>query len=215
MSQPQLKTVSSRSNERQVLAAAIEHHRKVAQTVAAIRAAKQTASDRLYGTGSARAKVDDATAAVEKAKAAATQYLVDVAIGNAGPAPLSIKAAKRALEDALEELEDLKSTEVAINQRLRESEQELAQTKHGINEAVRQVVKNSPATNKIFAEYEAVTRKCSALLAMRAFIAEKLHAAPEDDSDEDEPADVVAQIAAWNAAIADLRINADAPLPES
>ena len=217
MSQPQLKTVSSRSNERQMLAAAIEHHREVAQTVAAIRAAKQTASDRLYGTGSARAKVDDATAAVEKAKAAATQFLVDQAIGNAGAAPLSVKDAKRTLADAEDELDVAKSTEIALGQRLRESEQELAQAKRDIDEAVRRVIKCSPETASIFAEYEAVTRKCSALLAMRAFIAEKLHAEPDDleDGTDDEPADVAARIASWEEAIASLRIDADASLPET
>ena len=218
MSVTNLKTVTSRSNERDALAAAIEYHRKVAQTVTAVRAAKQSAADKLYGTGSRRAAVDEAIAAVEKAKTAATQYLVDVAIGNAGPAPLSVKDAKRTLADAQEELEDLKSTEVAIDQRLRESENDLGQAKRDIDEAVRQVVKNSAAVVAIFREYDVAKRKVANLLAMRNFIEQKLQAAPDDDSAEDaedEPADVAARIASWEEAIAALRIDADAPLPEA
>ena len=213
-----LKVVTEeRTLERDALAAAIERHRKIGQTVAAVRTARQTANDRLYGTGSARAAVDDAMAAVEKAKAAATQFLVDQAIGNAGAAPLSVKDAKRALAEAEDELDVVKTTENALGVRLRESEQELAQAKHGINEAVRDVVKASPAVAAIFSEYETLKRRGAALLAMRNFIEQKLQAAPDDDSAEDaedEPANVAAQIANWEAALAALRINADAPLPE-
>ncbi len=90
MSQPNLKVVSC-SPEREFLAVAIDQHRKLTAAVSALRAAKKTASDALFGPGSARAKVDAAEAAVNTAKSAATQHLIDVAMGNAGPAPLSVK----------------------------------------------------------------------------------------------------------------------------
>ena len=214
MSVPNLKTVSSRSDEREALSNAIERHREITEQIAGIRKARRETEGRLYGEGSAAAKVEAAAKAVEKAKTAAAEHAINVALGKGAVPPISAKAARLALEEATDELEIVKSTAAALEAREREADGDLHRAKRDIDEAVRQVVKASPAVAAIFSEYQEVKRRGAALLAMRAFIAEKLHAEPDDDSAEDEPADVAAQIAAWNEAIASLRIDADTPIPQ-
>ena len=211
-----LKVVTDeRTPERAALAVAIENQRQIIEEITGIRKARRATEGRLYGEGSAAAKVEAAAKAVEKAKTSAAEHAINVALGKGTVPPISAKAARLALEEATDELETVKATSSALEAREREAGGELASAKHGIDAAVRDVIKASPAVRAVFCEYAVAKRKVANLLAMRNFIEQKLHAAPDDDSAEDEPADVVAQIAAWNAAIADLRINADAPLPES
>ena len=215
MSVTNLKTVSSRSPERDALAASIERHREITEQLAGIRKARRETEGRLYGEGSAAAKVEAAAKAVEKAKTSATQHAINVALGKGTVPPISAKAARLALEEANDELEIVKSTSSALEAREREADGDLQRAKRDVGEAVRQVVKASPAVAEIFFEYKAVKRRGAALLAMRVFIAENLNAAPDDLEDaEDEPADVAARIASWEAAVAALRSDADAPIPQ-
>ena len=215
MSVTNLKTVTSRSPERDALSDAIERHREITEQFAGIRKARRETEGRLYGPGSAANRVEIAAKAVEVAKTAAAEHAINVALGKGAVPPISAKAARLALEEATDELETVKATSAALEAREREADGELHRAKRDIDEAVRAVIKASPAVRAVFREYAVAKRKVANLLAMRRFITERLNAAPDDLEDaEDEPGDVGARIANWEAAVAALRIDADAPLPE-
>src|SRR5438309_601908 len=99
----------TRSPARAALAEAIERKRELTERLAVI---EQAQSDlRLTPL---EEKVEAATAAVEQAKHDAVRHLVDSKLGHGGPAALSVKDARAALQDAEEELEVARSARSAL-----------------------------------------------------------------------------------------------------
>ena len=107
--------VASLSAERAALAAAVaglaEHNARLAATSSAL----ATVQERVYA---ARRRHEAAEAAVAKAKADAVTHLVDVAAGRAGEAPTTVRDAKRAAEDAADDLETLRAASTALDAEL-------------------------------------------------------------------------------------------------
>ena len=85
------------SPERAALALAVAAHAEAEAQCAATAAASGPASEAVWA---AQRAVQDATAALEQAKADAARHLRDVAMGAAGEPPRSIREAREALLDA-------------------------------------------------------------------------------------------------------------------
>ena len=108
--------VAPLSAERAALATAVtglaEHNARLAATKAAL----DQVQERVYA---ARRRHEAAEAAVAKAKADAVTHLVDVAAGRAGEAPVTVRDARRAAEDAADELETLRAATTRLETELR------------------------------------------------------------------------------------------------
>jgi small-conductance mechanosensitive channel len=211
-----LKSVSSRPPEREELSRAIARKRVAEEKIGGIQKAKRTADERRYEVGRA---IEEAKAAVEKAKASAADHLVDAALGRApGNAPQTVKQARAALQEIEDKLETLVTTSKALDDREKEWRPELEQARREVDEAVRNVLKSSPSVCAIYDRHQALQREAAGLLKMMNIFQDKYSVSPEDyepasHEELNARADVSAQISVWEAAIAALRVDADAPLP--
>jgi len=92
-----LTTPAPRTPEREALAAAIDHFNAATAQAANVSGALETARSKVWG---AEPEVDQARQAIEEAKHANAAHLTSVVMGTAGAAPLSVSAARQALQDA-------------------------------------------------------------------------------------------------------------------
>jgi hypothetical protein len=212
MGKPNLKTITSRSAEREALAEAIERRQLAAEHLAAMQKALREIADRIYGE--LKRGVDNATAAVEGAKSAATQYQVDVAMGIACEAPLSVTDARAAQQAAQDALDIARDTEKELQQRAREQRALLAEAEVKFDVAWRTVAK--AATAGLFKHFEAEMRVMARHRRLLDHFAKlqivpdevKIYGGfPKDITDDD------ARISEWTAALTALQLDADARLP--
>ena len=125
MSRPNLKLAGEappRTPEREALAAAQERHAAAVDQLAAVRVAIERTEQ---ARRDAKENIAKAEAAVETAKTDAAVHLTAVALGNAGPAPLSVKAARDNVVVAQDALDAAISAGGALAGQEKEAEREL------------------------------------------------------------------------------------------
>jgi hypothetical protein len=211
VTKPSLKVVDASSPERAELAAAIATHSALSEQLAGA-----VAADDWQKRAELRQKVEQASKAVDTAKADAVQHLTDQALGKTGVAPQSIKEARAALQDAEDQLEVAEMLGSSLQTRARELRQEVLYAKHRLDEARMKVVGNSAEVGSLFAQFKATQRKLAGqrkllkLLDQHGMAPEHLDVLHNpDDAD-----DTTAALAEWQAAIDTLARDAGAPLPK-
>jgi hypothetical protein len=213
MSNTALKIVTERSPEREALAVAIDRHRDLSQQLTAT---KKALDDGWQFRSAARSRIEQAEAAIEEAKTNTAKFLTDTALGVPGDAPMTVRAARDALEDAKNELEALLTVEAALKKQQAELTGQLAWVH--VDEAYRQVVCSHPGVLAVFARYKSLQRE----LAGHRLLVEALSragAVPDEHKnwhyihDPNDAEDVSALIAVWQASLTSLRTDPDAELP--
>ena len=216
MSKPAMRLVDAavsppRTPERAELAAAQERHADAVRQLAANESAQQTTTEAIYA---ARDTVKAATAAIEEAKANAATHLTAVAMGNAGPAPTSVKAARVALQDAEDALEAALAARAELEQQHKDAEHEIEYAGMALGNAVANVVRDAPELRKLAADHAAADRHYHdlhfAMEAVQSFLPDDLKYWHGTGRWPD-----LAAAATWKAALQELRENADVPLPTS
>lgn len=129
-----------RSPERTALAVAIERHRNaVRQKEGAEAALENIRAARLEGA------VERAATALEEAKINAARYLTDIALGQRGEFPLSVKEARAAHQAAVDESEIALTAKCSLEERIKLADNELKWAQRQLRECVEEVVKAEPA----------------------------------------------------------------------
>lgn len=193
--------------------------------LAAVIAAFNALSEQLAGVAAAddwqkraelRENVEQASKAVETAKADAVQYAADHALGKVGTAPQSIKEARAALQDAQDQAEVAELLMSSLETRARELREEVGYAKNHLIMVRKNVVGNSAEVRSIFAQFKATQRELAGQRKLLAFLAEYGMAPTNWDviHDPDDAEDTSALVAEWQAAIDALKLDADAPLPK-
>jgi len=150
-----LSSRPERSPERARLAELIERRDDFAATAAALKAAIPRADDQVFA---ARRALEAAEDGVPAAKAAAAAHLVALAVGEAGDAPPTVEAARRATALAEDGLDVAKVARDTLRQRLTETEFSLSMAKSKAEDAARVVLSQSPAVAALVAEVTELQR---------------------------------------------------------
>jgi hypothetical protein len=138
-----------RTPARAELAAAQKRHADAVRQLAANKTAQELTEQTRRD---ARDAIETATAAVEQAKVNAGQHLTAVAMGNAGPAPTSVKAARAALADVEDALEAAQAAGVALVEQEKDAEHELEYARTALDDRLRDVVRSEAPVGKLLAE---------------------------------------------------------------
>ena len=200
-----------RSPEREALAEAIARHNELTRRLTAIDAASTTA---WTAHKAATAAVAAATAGVEKAKSDAGRHLTAVALGEAGEAPVTVKAARLAVQDAQDALDAAQSAREALAGQRKEIENLLVVSRLRLDTSVAAVIAADPATHALIGRFKEQLRDLTDMRRALEFIEAKL---PPDLRSwrSAEPWPELAGDAPWREALAALLQDADAPLPIS
>jgi chromosome segregation ATPase len=210
----------ARSPERVALAAAIERHTAAVREFDATERALREAKARIYQDDNQAEIVEKAKAAVEDAKANAATHMTETLLGKAGAAPVSVREARRALQEAEDELEALLAVKTTLETRLAACESELNWAKRHLRDRVRDVVCSEPGIRNLLIKFEAAKKDLEQRhLDLRWFSRQFM--IPDEFKNWDlegirhEPQpDALSELTApWAAAIEQLAIDADAPLP--
>ncbi|SHM07024.1 hypothetical protein SAMN05444159_7591 [Bradyrhizobium lablabi] len=211
-----------RSPERVALAAAIERHTAAVREHDATTRALDEAKARIYHDGNQAEAVEKAKAAVENAKANAAKHMTESLLGKAGEAPVSIQEARRALQDAEDELEALKAVEATLQTRLTACTSELDWAKRHLRDRVRDVVSSEPGIRNLLTKFEAAKKDLEQRhLDLRWFSRQFM--IPDEFKNwdlegirhEPQPNALSELTAPWAAALEQLAVDADTPLPAS
>jgi chromosome segregation ATPase len=196
---------------RVALAAAIEAYRQRVRSFEQAKQAEQSAAGELR---QAKAAVERAREAIKEAQENAVIYAKQVARGDAGPAPVSIKTAKADLV-ALED--QLATAEAAMTQLTKEREaagNSVGYAQSKIERAVAGVLRSDPAIGKLLARYAQAQRELAALAEALDIVAAAGGELPQDwRSSRLGPGGASDLIKVWKAAIAALATDAEAALP--
>jgi hypothetical protein len=141
--------------ERAALAAAIETWKARSAEIAAAQAAV-TAADAVW-RASRQTRVD-AAAAIEPAKAATAEHAIAAAMGIAGEAPITIKAARAALTEAEDNEESAKAALDALTSRLAEITR-YSFAEGNVKAAAAAVIAAAPETAALVAKVERLQRE--------------------------------------------------------
>jgi predicted RNase H-like nuclease (RuvC/YqgF family) len=216
------KPAPPRTPEREALAAAIARHNNAVREFDATERALRETKARIYHDDNAAEAVEKAKAAVESAKVNAAKHMTESLLGKAGEAPVSIQEARRALQNAEDELEALQAVKATLQARFTACESELDWAKRHLRDRVRDVVCSEPGIRNLLTKFEAAKKDLEQRhLDLRWFSRQFM--IPDEYKNWDlegirhEPQpDALSDLTApWAAAIERLAIDADAPLPTS
>jgi chromosome segregation ATPase len=209
------KTAPPRSPEREALAAAIERHNNAVRNLDVTKRALDEARGRSLAEAVTKARAD-----VETAKVNAAAHMTETLLGKAADAPVSIKEARRALQEVEDELEALHAIQATLEKRLQDCREEKDWAKQLLDRALRDVIKAEPPVRQLLTKFKAV----QADLEQRRFDLFWLwrnDMIPDEFKDwnmeertvEPGPDDLSVGTAPWKAALDELASNSDAPLP--
>jgi chromosome segregation ATPase len=197
-----------RSPEREALAAAITRHAEAEQRLAATKRAMESSASAIL---QARTNLKKAAGAVEQAKTDAASYLTAQMLGSAGDAPLTIKQARAALQDAEHELADVQASRAALERAHADAEGSLAVASVSLEGAQREVVRTDPATQRLIADFDTAHR-CYVDLKRALEFVDRVYGLSARFG---EPAlSELPGATPWKLATEALRRDADAPLPQ-
>jgi hypothetical protein len=225
---------SDRNPARAALAEAIAHRNELAASVAALNAAQRAVQDRLSDARIAASNLADA---LKTAKAATALHLVNVSVGRVGDAPPSVASVRRSIEAAEDDLEVARAAELTLKGRLAEQQMRLGFAQDGVRQAAQAVLRQSPRIAAIVSEVAELQRRLIEQGAALDWLYDNGLIPPNNISegaDRRTPsvAETIARLgikprlwpewisassmpgaAAWEAALAALMTDADAPLP--
>lgn len=200
-----------RTPERETLRQAIERHSAAEQRLVKIRTAQERAdAARSVAFGAAR----QAQAELDAARLAEGRFLVLTALDEAAAADNPVDAAVSALGRAEADLAAAKKLEAALANEAKAAENALNLANMGLNDAVRAALHTSPEVQTLLDDLAIARGAVADLIA-------KIKSLPVDAVPDhfwnmrDEPPPSAQADAAWQAAIAALRTDADTPLPTS
>jgi hypothetical protein len=183
MNKPALRAVNDtppRTSERAALAAAIERHDAAQRQLAANKSAQeQTIDTRIE----ARRAVEKSAAMIEEAKVNAATFLANTIMGTAGEAPLTVKAARAAAQDAEDALEAALSAGAALAEQEKSAEREMRRAADNIDERIRDVVRveTGPAVPSLLKDAEMAQ---SDLIHKRVVLRHLLHNGSVDEAEK-------------------------------
>jgi chromosome segregation ATPase len=200
-----------RSAERAELATGIARLAEAHRRVAAVETAIETIEPTIW---SAQDGIERAQAAIETAKTAAARHLADLAMGTAGPAPVTITAARSALVSAEDELSARQAARKALDSELEAAKAEVGNAGRALDRAALTVAaaEAGARASRLLAEHVALQRRYLESRAVMEFLDGLGVLAFAGSAWRYEPKDIDGA-AAWRAALAALRTDADAPLP--
>ena len=201
-----------RSPEREALASAIVKRNAAAARVQAIKAAQETADRNVLG---ARRAVEVAEQNIQSAKAAAARHLTDVAMGRDAAAPMSIRQARSALQDANDELEAAEAARAALGKEtveVRAAHASLDALNVHVQDVARAVVAADPLPRTMADRREKLWREVAELSAALDILGASVLGRPVSNCppafhDLKSPDQ-------WRGAMKALETNPDAPLPD-
>lgn len=208
-----LRKHATRSPEREALAAAIAAHKGLLAEIAAVDVALSSAWSAIVA---AERDAERAAARIEEAKANAAKFQTDTLLGKAGAAPVSIREARAAAQDADDALATAREARAALAEH-RESLtgfEAVSLKKDTIERAAMAVVRAELDANGIYDRFVRAYREFADARALLG-VAEGLGISGGAIRSYDrEPADFTHPTAnALQAAIAALETDPDAPLP--
>ena len=207
--------ISSRSPERQALAAAIEASAQLSVEIEAIEGAHEGATQSVYA---ARHAVEDAEKAIEDAKTNAADFLTKKLLGTAGAAPLTIKQARAALQDAEDELVAAQAAREALRQKLSAMEKRPSFAESKIKECALAVIAAEAPIADFVARYERANCEFTdAARILQWFEVKNLaERKPEYRPGDPEPKQLdVPGASPWQTAFEALQLDPDVRLPSS
>ena len=198
-----------RSPEREGLRVAISRHENAKRTAAALDDAIHAAEERVFQLGDVLAAAEEAAA---KASANAARYTLNVALGSTDEPPISPKAAREAVEEAKEERESARGIRDSLTSLVDDRAQAVRWSGELLRDAIAAVVKSDPGFNSVFAKAEGLYRE---LVALKAVIEAPvlMGMLPREPNWWRVPIRDTSSDAEWAAALAALRVDADAELP--
>ena len=213
MAATQLRSVSNtapRSQQRDALAEAIELHDEAKRQLAANESAREQTTETIHA---ARRAFERATAAVDEAKVNAARHLTDTVIGTARAAPLSVKDAQVAAQDAEDALEAAVTAQAALVEHHKAATRELQYARMSLDMRVTDVMKAEVPVEKLVADYVVLQRE---LVSQRRALQwlDLQGVVPRGTAwqgEHDWPD--LPGAAPWKLAAAALGTDADAPLP--
>ena len=218
MSVHALKQVSTapppRSPEREELRRAIERHAAAAKRRAQIADAQERGET---ASADAFAAVKHAKTNLEEAKASEGRHLVDIALGKTDAGESPVQTATAALQNAEATLASAKRIAEALAAEGEAAEKEFAAASSRLNDAAGAAAKADPAMQRLLADYQTARATYVDLCRVMTSLS-RLGCAPLDSwggsvDDIMRPDPIIAQ--SWQAAVAALRTDADAELPQS
>jgi len=174
MSKPNLRIAGEappRTPERIALAEAIERHTAAVRILDANKAAQELTTQTRR---QAQDAVERSVAMIEEAKTNAATHLTAQAMGTAGEAPLSVKAARDNAVAAQDALEAALSAGAALVEQAKVAERELQYAAADLDKAVREVVRaeTGAAVSELLKQAEALQ---SGLVNRRVVLRHLLH----------------------------------------
>jgi hypothetical protein len=215
MGKPNLKAVTaeeappSRTVEREALAAAVAQHDAAVARLAAIKVAQQTARAEYYA---ASAAADTATAAIEEAKGDVARHLTDVAMGTAGPAPKSVQHYRAKAQEAEDARDAAQSAQEALAEQHKEAENAVIIARVGLDSRIKAVLAAEAPVEQLIVGFHKLRREFVAHQQLVEWLDSK-HAIPADRFWQRDRGESVDGTAPWEAALAALETDPDAPLP--
>jgi chromosome segregation ATPase len=202
----------SRSPERQALAAAIAVHAQLSVEIEAIEDAHEGATQTVYA---ARHAVEGAEKAIEEAKTNAADFLTNTLLGTGGTAPLTIKQARAALQDAEDELAAALAAREALRKKLEAVKARPGFAENKIKECALAVIATEAPIAEIVARREKAYREfVDAENVLQWFQVKDLADSPTVHQPwEPKPTLEILGAGPWDAVLEALQTDADAPLP--
>ena len=199
--------MSTRSPAREKLAVAIERHAAARERLAAIQAAQENHASAIV---EARRAAKLANERVEHAKSFAAEQLVMP--GRNEPAT-TIKQARAAAQEAADGVAVAEEAEVKLVEMHQQARQSLFWTEHNLRDAISHAVQADDAISKVVARYDAARREVANLAVTLNFVSKFVAQEVVNSWHAIRDYDDLPGATDWQAAVAALESNPDAPLP--
>jgi multidrug resistance efflux pump len=212
MQKSNLKVVDRSGTERAALAAAISSHQALSGRLAAAIAAGDWTK-----RAALKRNVELAEASVETAKADAARFLTDQTLGKSDEvAPISIKEARTALQDAKDQLEIWETASASLQTEVKKLREEVADAKIRLDGARLKLVESSPEAKLVFDGYVSLQRKLAGQRKLMEYLAGEGVTPADWDAQHnpDDAEDTTAAIGEWRICFDALLRDAGAPLPK-
>jgi hypothetical protein len=177
--------------------------------LAAIEAAERTAR---FEHDAAVAAAAAATAAVEDAKTGATQHRINRFLGVRGPAPASVLFRRAEAQEADDQRAAVQAARHALAEQKKQAENSLVIARISLDARIKEILKAEAPVEKLIAEYHVAHRKFASIQGVIEWLDVK-HAIPADRFWQRDRGESVDGAAPWEAALAALETDPDAPLP--
>ena len=199
----------TRTPEREALAESLERHTELVRRLAAIEAAERTA--RLEHDAALAASAA-ATAAIEDAKTDAAQHRINRVLGIRGPAPKSVLFRREQAQAADDERASAASARIALAEQRKQAENALITARVGLDSRIKAVLAAESPVERLVADYRVLAREFATRTHVLEFL-EQHHALPYESHWRRVSGDLLDGVAPWEAALAALETDPDAPLP--